>query len=100
VQAAAAISSDLTLDEDPSAPTFPPTYTGLSYELRSFRFPASSAGSNRDLQKAAAGAQLLLFAHAHRAPHRRPGTPEKAARRDRAALIRVPAASAAAVSLS
>src|SRR3954469_12358769 len=45
----ATVASDLTLEEDPSAPTIPPTYTGLSYELSQLSEPSFFSENNRDL---------------------------------------------------
>jgi hypothetical protein len=47
--AEAAVTSDLTLEEDPSAPRMPLTYIGLSYELSQLSDPAFFSASNSDL---------------------------------------------------
>jgi hypothetical protein len=44
-----AVSSDLTLEDDPSAPRMPLTYTGLSYELAQLSDPSFFSASNADL---------------------------------------------------
>jgi hypothetical protein len=49
LHAETAVSSDLLLEEDPSAPTIPPAYTGLSYELAQLSDPGFFAESNRAL---------------------------------------------------
>jgi Glycosyl hydrolase family 79 C-terminal beta domain len=49
LHAEAGVASDLTLEEDPSAPKIPHTYTGLSYELSQLSDPGFFIESNHDL---------------------------------------------------
>ena len=44
-----AVTADVTLEDDPSAPKIPPTYVGLSYELSQLSDPAFFSASNADL---------------------------------------------------